>query len=291
MERITIEALPPGAAGTWRTLAWMKAAVRGEVAPDYSGWRDEQIRRKAVAITGGMPGHDFDSEVRALLVFVRDHIRYRRDPINTERVQDAARTLELNSGDCDDKVVLLATLLATLGWLPRFVVQSQDGVEFDHVYLEVLDERNGAWLALDPTADGQAGLPTAEVGWRNPAQREETYLIFSEVEPMSTIAGLGELDYLTGNAGSLYGSNNAGPWREEPINRAIDVLGAYASRSPYISPDDPRYRGSQRPIGYPAQYSNTDQLHVSTFGTQVPWWMWAVVGALAGAYFLGKGRR
>lgn len=29
------------------------------------------------------------------------------------------------------------------------------------------------------------------------------------------------------------------------INRGIDVLGAYSSRSPYYSPDDPRYQQQQ----------------------------------------------
>lgn len=300
---VTLEYLPPGQAGTWRTLELMAQAVRGEVAPDYSGWRDEQIRRKAVDVTQGMQGHDFDGEVAALFAYVRDRLRYRRDPVDTERVQDAARTLEANSGDCDDKVVLLATLLAALGGLPRFVVQSQDGAEFDHVYLEVFDERSNAWLALDPTADGQAGLPLAEVGWRNPARLEERYSIFPEVEMSQQIAGLGELDWLDagnwlrGNPGSVYGpaqnGSGAAPWWLSPINRGIDVLGSAVSRQPsiYVSPDDPRYRSGQYGGGnynYNPYSQNSNQLRITPLGTQVPWWMWVGAGLLVGSFLLGK---
>lgn len=294
-ERVTLEFLPPSTAGTWRTLELMAQAVRGERAPDYSGWRDERIRRKAVDVTQGMAGHDFDGEVAALFAFARDRIRYRRDPVDTERIQDAARTLELETGDCDDKVILLATLLASLGWLSRFVIQSQDGAEFDHVYLEVLDERTGQWRALDPTADGQAGLPLAEVGWRNPAQYEERYSIFPEVEMSQQMAGLGELDWLTGSNFVETGR----PWWADSINRGIDVVGSvFAGQpSPYVSPNDPRYqgqyRGQYRGYGYdPSLYSyDPNQPRITLRGTQIPWWMWAGVGLLAGAFFLGRGRR
>jgi transglutaminase-like putative cysteine protease len=216
--------------------------------------------------------------------------------VDTERVQDAARTLESNSGDCDDKVVLLATLLAALGWLPRFVVQSQGGVDFDHVYLEVFDERSHEWLALDPTADGQAGLPRADVGWRNPAQYEERYTIFPEVEMSQQIAGLGALgavDYLVGQPGSVYGpdSSDSAPFWSDWINRGIDVLGSAVSRqpSPYVSPDDPRYRNGQYYGGnYNPLYQNSNQPRIDFQGTQIPWWMWVGAGLLVGSFLLGK---
>jgi hypothetical protein len=47
-------------------------------------------------------------------------------------------------------------------------------------------------------------------------------------------------------------TDSGGPWWGDSINRGIDVLGAWASRSQYVSPDDPRYR---QPRGgyYPQQ--------------------------------------
>lgn len=247
---VTIENLPSGDAATWRTLERMAQAVRGELPPDFSGYLDERLRQKAVEITRGLPGHDFGGEVAALFAFVRDGVKYRRDPVNVERIQDAQTTLRLNSGDCDDKCILLATLLAALGWLPRFVVQMQ-GSDFDHVFLEVFDERANKWIALDPTADGQAGLPHAPVGWRNPAQYETPFEIFGENNMAMRLYGMGEFDF--GLVGQDYG-----PDYNEWVNRGIDVLGAWASRSPYISPSDPRYRANinvgMQPSYYPQQY-------------------------------------
>lgn len=173
---ITYERLPDGIPGTIRTLAAMAAAVRGDVGPDHCGYRSEVVRRAAIRICMGIQGHDSQGELGALFDFVRDQIRYRADPWDTERVQDPCQTLLLASGDCDDKCVLLSALVASLGYLPRFVVQSQDGQFFDHVYLEV--ERSGQWIALDPTADGQSGLELASPGWRNPTGCEWIYQIF-----------------------------------------------------------------------------------------------------------------
>lgn len=173
---ITYERLPDGIPGTIRTLAAMATAVRGDVGPDHCGYRSEVVRRAAIRICMGIQGHDSQGELGALFEFVRDQIRYRADPWDTERVQDPCQTLLLASGDCDDKCVLLAALVASLGYLPRFVVQSQDGKFFDHVYIEV--ERSGQWVALDPTADGQSGLELASVGWRNPTGCEWIYQIF-----------------------------------------------------------------------------------------------------------------
>lgn len=57
--------------------------------------------------------------------FVRDRIRYRRDPVDVELVQDAQRTIETGAGDCDDKVVALCSLLCVAGYVTRFVSARQ----------------------------------------------------------------------------------------------------------------------------------------------------------------------
>lgn len=169
------EQLADGATGTAQTLAVMAAAVRGEIAPDYAGYLDERVRQVALSICSRVPGHEYLSEIAALLAYCRDIVQYRLDPVNVERVQAPLQTIALASGDCDDKCTLLATLLAALGHVPRFVVQ-HNGHEFDHVYCEVMID--GKWIALDPTADGRGGLTQAGVGWRNPARAEWIYRIF-----------------------------------------------------------------------------------------------------------------
>jgi transglutaminase-like putative cysteine protease len=175
VRHVTIEKLPQGIAGTRRTLDRMAAAVRGEIRPDFRGYLHETIRVTALDLVAGVPPRDWRGEIGRLFEFVRDRITYRLDPVDAERVQDPVATLEIGSGDCDDLVVLLAALLGSLGYWSRFVAQTPDGVQFDHVYLEVETPRG--WLALDPTADGH-GVIRAAPGWRNPTGQEWIYQIW-----------------------------------------------------------------------------------------------------------------
>lgn len=176
---VTTEQLPAGIAGTRRTLDVMAAAVRGELKPDYVGYRSESIRQFADQVCSGVQRHE--DELEALLFFVRDRVRYRLDPVHVERVQDPTQTLHVGSGDCDDKCVLLAALCASLGHVPRFVVQAQQHMQFDHVYCEIwLPAPVADWIAADPTADGLAGRPLGGLNWRHPAPIEWVYTIFVE---------------------------------------------------------------------------------------------------------------
>lgn len=236
--------LSAGVAGTEETLEIMAAAVRGELKPDHSGFQSEEIRACAISLISGTQGHDTLGEVHALFYFVRDHIKYVRDPIDLERVQDAARTLQLKTGDCDDKCVLLATLLSSIGYLPRFVVQSQDGRDFDHVYVEVLDDQAGEWIPLDPTADCLNNTPCGFPGWRQPAPIEWTYQIFPTGE--NSIMNMAVRAYLSG-LGQAYGDES---WLDRYIydttSKVLDVIGTAKTGTPYIPPSDPRYRNPQQ---------------------------------------------
>lgn len=83
------------------------------------------------------------------------------------------------------------------------------------------------------------------------------------------------------------------------IARGIDVVGAWSSRSPYYSPDDPRYQQGRGgypygyPSGYPAQQlpgGNFVPGTLNTQGFQLNWWTAALIGLLVGAFLLGKKR-
>ena len=166
VDKVWESTLSDGVAGTRQTLAQMAALVRRDS-------RDLLVRDEAARIVSHCPGHDFDCEIDALFYHVRDRITYRRDPVNQERVQDARRTLFLfESGDCDDKVVALATLLGTLGHRSRFKIVGARPSNFTHVYLEVAT-RGGAWLALDPTPE------QAPPGWEARGHAS-TYEIFTQ---------------------------------------------------------------------------------------------------------------
>jgi transglutaminase-like putative cysteine protease len=159
---VTLEGLPEGFAGTLRTLEAMRSFV-------LSAPRDAGLRDFALYITRDVRGHDFAAEQDRLFYFARDFVSYRRDPVDLELVQDARRTLERRAGDCDDKVVLLASLLACLGHRSRFIIVSYSLPHFHHVYLQTL--RSGQWIDLDPTNE------RAEPGWYVPAVRRLAYAV------------------------------------------------------------------------------------------------------------------
>lgn len=116
--------------------------------------------------------------IRHLHCWVRDSIIYMPDPQDVEQLQTPPYTLTVGTGDCDDKAILLATLLASVGFATRFAAVGGIGAEwsgneddasdagsaqdapYTHVFCEV---RLGTrWLACDTIVPGS--LP----GWRPP---------------------------------------------------------------------------------------------------------------------------
>lgn len=158
--------LPRGNRGTVQTLRLMAHFCRRDAG-------NQELRNVAHRIIGSIAGHDFSGEIRALYEFCRDQIRYRKDPVDVERVQDALRTLQFGSGDCDDKSVLLATLLATCGHRARFCVSGPAPGQWTHVYVEVRTPKG--WLALDPTPE------RANAGWETQAQAKGIFEIWPAV--------------------------------------------------------------------------------------------------------------
>lgn len=148
-----------GDAGTFQTLDAMRDAVLGRLPPDFSGWRDEFNFRVAYEICDGISGQNAQAQIAALFDWVIQNITYTPHPLNQQTVQDAKRTMELRSGDCVSLSVLLATLLACLGYTSQFIAQWPDGEEASHVYVEVFLP-NGETLALDAVAKDQP------IGWR-----------------------------------------------------------------------------------------------------------------------------
>jgi hypothetical protein len=84
--------------------------------------QDTRIRAFAVAIVSahGFVARDYENHARLLLEWVQGNIKY--VPEEGEILQDPRKTLELGFGDCDDQVLLLATLFASVGLPYRFVL-------------------------------------------------------------------------------------------------------------------------------------------------------------------------
>ncbi len=145
--------LSDGEAGIFDTLRLMRRMVN-----DYK--TDAGIRQAALNVTFMTPAQDEASEVEALYCFVRDHIRYTKDVHGVETLATPDKTMAMRVGDCDDQAVLLASLLESVGYPTRFVIEGYtDGGTWEHVYLETC--LCGQWVALDPTEQ-------VAMGWQPP---------------------------------------------------------------------------------------------------------------------------
>lgn len=113
------------------------------------GARSQSVRNKAVELTQGLLQKDFKSEACNCLSYVRDKIRYVRDPANAEMLHYADYVLSIGAGDCDDKAILLAALLNSIGHQVQFIAMSQQPNRYCHVWVQ--DWIDGKWLDLEPT--------------------------------------------------------------------------------------------------------------------------------------------
>lgn len=174
----TLTYLPRGQKGTVQTLRLMAHYCRRDAA-------SSQLRAIAHKIIGNVSGHDFNGEIRALFSFVREQIIYRKDPMEVERVQDALRTLQFGSGDCDDKVTLLVTLMAICGHRARFCVSGKAPGVWSHVYCEVMTPQG--WLPLDPTPE------RAQLGWETTAPAKGVFEIWPAVSTNIRVVRAGKI--------------------------------------------------------------------------------------------------
>ncbi len=133
-----------GRAGTEDTLWVMRnLTLAGKTHP--------AVRDLAVRLTRLFPQKDFRAEVYALWRFVRDRIRYVRDIRGVETLQMPDVTLQIGQGDCDDKSVLLASLLESIGHPTRFKAMSFKPGKFSHVLIETRIGGSGPWVPLETT--------------------------------------------------------------------------------------------------------------------------------------------
>lgn len=125
-----------------QTLQVMKALTR-------AGRSNLFVRTAALKLTGHLRSKDKPAEIRVLHEYVRDRIRYVNDIRGVETVQAPEVTMRMGAGDCDDKSVLLASLLESLGHKTRFHAVGFAPGTFRHVLPEVLLGR--FWLPLEVT--------------------------------------------------------------------------------------------------------------------------------------------
>lgn len=109
---------------------------------------DPRIRQLALKILqeSRIKSHDFIDEAMALGEFVKENIRYVRDPNGVEQLHDPIYLINeivkgTAHGDCDDQALLLASLLLSIGAQPYFaIVRYKDSSgPFNHIYTVVYD--------------------------------------------------------------------------------------------------------------------------------------------------------
>src|SRR5207244_13101602 len=94
--------------------------VMADIGAHYEN--DPGIQAQASSIVQLNQPKDEPAEIRALFDFAQQSIRYVGDVYGKETVRTPDKTIALRAGDCDDKAVLLATLLRAIGYNAAFIV-------------------------------------------------------------------------------------------------------------------------------------------------------------------------
>jgi transglutaminase-like putative cysteine protease len=124
---------------------------------------DPRLRARVATLFLLLPDRDELAEIRTLFDYVRNRVRYLRDVDGIETVATPECTIRLQAGDCDDKSLALAALLAVAGYPTRFVaVGTSLPGWYEHVYVRV-QLSDGSWLALDPTEQVPMGWEPGNV--------------------------------------------------------------------------------------------------------------------------------
>ena len=113
------------------------------------GSKDPSVRRQARLLTQHLRQKDFAGEAKACFEFVRDEIRYLKDIASVETLHHARTMLEMRAGDCDDKAILLAAMLASIGHQLQFIACAFVPGQFAHVWTR--DYIGARWVDMEPT--------------------------------------------------------------------------------------------------------------------------------------------
>lgn len=107
----------------------------------------------------GTKSHHHLDEAIAIGTFVRDHVRYMKDPLRSELLQDPVLMIEKIKegtcrGDCDDMSLLTACLLISIGIQPYLKTVRYNATKgpYNHIYVVCYEGNLGSAkqrIALD----------------------------------------------------------------------------------------------------------------------------------------------
>jgi hypothetical protein len=172
--------------------------------------RDPSFRQRAAAIVAGQPQRDQMAEIGAVFEWVRDHVRYLRDPWAPQGLElftapalllaDADRGIA--AGDCDDHVILASALLETIGYRTRYRIGGMPPDHFRHIWLEV--QAPGGWLPLEMVKKDEP------IGY-DPSHRFPLTLTLDGVsmfDSLGSIGGLGAHNFKRANVSAMATAQN-----------------------------------------------------------------------------------
>lgn len=143
-----LQQIAPGEAGTDQTVQIISQRVSAAL-------HRPTIRLKALQIVtaAGASSKTETMAAQAIYSWVKNNIRYVKDPLNLETIQDPEITLQLGAGDCDDQAALVSALMQSIGIEIRYrVVGAGDML---HIYPEI--KVNNQWIGVDTTITGKFG--------------------------------------------------------------------------------------------------------------------------------------
>jgi hypothetical protein len=152
---------------------------------------------------------------RIFLDFVREQVRYRPDPPNTELVKSAAITLCVPGAamcvpveDCDGLVVAFLTLCGAYGIPVHIIKQTYGSDDQEHVLGSIQDD-DGTWYPADPSAPGKP------LGWKAPASHED---VIDPSDPSSIgMVGAPEAEFV--------GVGRTANWRPRSVRTPRGIAG------------------------------------------------------------------
>jgi len=148
-----LKAIPSGQPGVEVTLK-----IMADLCETYR--KDIAVRETALRVVRRCDQKDYAAEVAAIHAYVRDDVSYRGDVRDVETLQSPDYTLRMQAGDCDDKSLLVACLLESIGYKTRFVAIGTEPGIYSHVYAQVF--AGNKWVSLETTEP-------VSVGWSVPA--------------------------------------------------------------------------------------------------------------------------
>lgn len=127
------------------------------------------IREKALELTRFLRQKDWVGQIKTLHSFVQNNIRYTRDIHGVETLHTAQKILEQGQGDCDDKSILLAALLGSIGHPTRFRAVGFHPGKLSHVFVET--KIGNKWQPLETTEP-------VSIGWK-PRKVAENMIVYN----------------------------------------------------------------------------------------------------------------